>query len=149
MRRVVILGQIQNLPKCDKVEELGAALEDWLTKKLRYEEFTDRNGDPCRVSEDSLLAAMYKLMPKSLEEQVMFKPDENESFEDLFRTLSSFSTTKHSMRMQDKPVKTGKHAASSYGGSDPMDVGAFGKGKAHIEKLVPGGSSTAGAAGED
>ena len=89
MRRVAILGQIQNPPKCDKVEELGAALEDWLAKKLRYEQFTDRNGNPCRVSDDSLLAAMYKLMPKSLEEQVMFQADDIQSFEDLYQTLNS------------------------------------------------------------
>ena len=35
MRRVVILGQVQNPPKCDRIEDLGAALEDWLAKKLR------------------------------------------------------------------------------------------------------------------
>ena len=124
MRRVAILGQIQNPPKCDEVEELGAALEDWLAKKLRYEQFTDRNGNPCRVSDDSLLAAMYKLMPKSLEEQVMFQADDIQSFEDLYQTLNSYSTTKHSLKMSDKPVKSGKH-----GGSDAMDVDALGKGK--------------------
>ena len=57
----------------------------------------------------------------------MFKPDETESFEDFCRTISSFATTEHSMKMQDKPVRAGKH-----GGSDPMDVDAMaqkGKGK--------------------
>ena len=90
MRRVVILGQIQKPPKCEKIEDLGAALEDWLSKKLRYEEFTDRHGEPCKVSEHALLAAMYKMMPKSLEEQVMFKPDETESFEELSELLAAF-----------------------------------------------------------
>ena len=64
MRRVVILGQVQNPPKCDKIEDLGAALEDWLAKKRRYEEFTDSEGNPCRVSSDSLMAAMYKDVPR-------------------------------------------------------------------------------------
>ena len=30
MRRVTILGHVQNPPKCEKIEELGGALEDWL-----------------------------------------------------------------------------------------------------------------------
>ena len=73
--KVTILGHVQNPAKCDKIEDLGQALEDWLTRKRQYEEFTDRAGNQCRVSEDSLMAAMYKLMPKSLEETVMFKSD--------------------------------------------------------------------------
>ena len=33
MRRVVVLGEVQNPPKCASVDQLGSALEDWLTKK--------------------------------------------------------------------------------------------------------------------
>merc|ERR1712159_616192 len=83
MRRVAILGQVQNPPKCDKVADLGKALEDWLTKKRQYEEFMDRDGQPCRVSDDSLMAAKYKLMPKNLEDQVMFEAVDYDSFETL------------------------------------------------------------------
>ena len=116
------MGQIQNPPKCSTVEDLGTALEDWLAKKNRYEEFTDKNGEPCRVAEDTLLAALYKMMPKTLEEQVLFKADDCDDFEDLYRTLSSFAITKHSLKMHDKPVKT-----KSIG--DPMEVDALGEGK--------------------
>ena len=34
MRRVTILGQIHNPPKCEKVEDSGTTLEDWLSKTL-------------------------------------------------------------------------------------------------------------------
>jgi hypothetical protein len=61
-----------------------------LGKKRQYEEFTDNDGRPCRVSDDSLMAAMYKLMPESLEEVVMFKSDEYPTYEDLFDRLSSW-----------------------------------------------------------
>ena len=71
MRRVVILGMVQNPPKCPRVEDLGTSLEDWLSKKRQYEEFTDGQGQPCRVSDDSLMAGLYKLMPESLEEAVI------------------------------------------------------------------------------
>ncbi|CAE7284227.1 unnamed protein product, partial [Symbiodinium microadriaticum] len=37
MRRVTILGLVQNPPKCEKIENLGSALEDWLAKKRQYE----------------------------------------------------------------------------------------------------------------
>ena len=44
MRRVAILQQVQNPPRCQRVEDLGSALEGWLSKKRQYEMFTDRNG---------------------------------------------------------------------------------------------------------
>ena len=68
MRRVAILQHVQNPPRCQRVENLGTALEDWLSKKRQYEMFTDRNGRPCQASDDSLVAAIFWLMPKSLEE---------------------------------------------------------------------------------
>ena len=56
MRRVAILQQVQNPPRCQRVEDLGPALEEWLSKKRQYEMFTDRNG--CQASDDSLVVAM-------------------------------------------------------------------------------------------
>ena len=36
-----VLQQVQNPPRCQRVEDLGVALEDWLSKKRQYEMFTD------------------------------------------------------------------------------------------------------------
>ena len=51
MRRVAILQQVQNPPRCQRVEDLGSALEDWLSKKRQCEMFTDWKGrqrrQPC------------------------------------------------------------------------------------------------------
>ena len=55
-RRVAILGLVQNPPRCKKIDDLGTALEAWLTKKNQYEMFTDEEGAPCKVSKDSLMA---------------------------------------------------------------------------------------------
>ena len=82
MRRVAILQQVQNPPRCQRVEDLGPALEEWLSKKRQYEMFTDRNGRPCQASDDSLVAAMFRLMPKSLDETVMFA-NEDGGFQEL------------------------------------------------------------------
>ena len=120
MRRVTILGLVQNPPKCEKIENLGSALEDWLAKKRQYEEFTDQRGRPCRISDDSLMAAMYKLMPTALEQQVMFHSDEYDSFEDLYDRLVAYASTKHSLKMTDKPVGSRKGDTSA-----PMDVDAL------------------------
>jgi len=119
MRRVAILGMVQNPPRCEKIEDLGKALSDWLERKRQYEDFTDEDGRPCRVSSDSLMAAMYKIMPKSLEETVMFKSDEFESFDSLFDRLISYSGKKHSLLLRDAGPKKQK-------GPDDMDIGAFG-----------------------
>ena len=96
MRRVAILQQVQNPPRCQRVEDLGAALEDWLSKKRQCETFTDRNGRPCQASDDSLVAAMFRLMPKNLEETVMFA-NEDEGFQELFDRLLACSSTKQEM----------------------------------------------------
>ena len=67
MRRVAILQQVQNPPRCQRVEDLAYALEDWLSKKRQFEMFTDRDGRPCQASDDTLVVAMFILMPKSFE----------------------------------------------------------------------------------
>ena len=123
MRRVTILAKVQHPPKVQRIEDLGPALEDWLDLKRQYEQFTDRQGQPCKVSEDSLITAMHPLMPKSLEETVMFKGDEFVRFEDLYDRLSSYASTKASLR----------HTGSSAGGTHKrnpgdMDIGSFGGG---------------------
>ena len=128
MRRVAILGLVQNPPRCKSVDELGSALESWLTKKRQYEEFTDRDGNPCRVSEDSLMAALYKLMPESLEEAVMFRSEDYPSFNDLFDKLTSYASTKHSLFLTKRDLQS--HSSSSAKKDpDAMDIGAMSKGK--------------------
>ena len=119
MRRVAILQQVQNPPRCQRVQDLGSALEDWLSKKRQYDVFTDRNGRPCQASDDSLVAAMFRLMPKSLEETVMFA-NEDEGFQELFDRLLAHSSTKQSIQMSESKRPTRK--------DDPMDVDALSKG---------------------
>ena len=114
IRRVAILQQVQNPPRCQRVEDLGAAPEDWLLKKRQYEKFTDRNGRP----DDSLVAAMFRLMPKNLEETAMFA-NEDEGFQELYDRLLAYSSTKQSIQMSEN--KTTRK-------DDPMDVDALSKG---------------------
>ncbi|CAK0827035.1 unnamed protein product, partial [Prorocentrum cordatum] len=118
MRRVVILGKVQNPDKVESIDKLGQALEDWLMRKRQYEEFTDRDGQPCKVSEDSLIAAMYRLAPADLETQLMFNAAEDETFADIFNRLSSYASTKHSLKLDAKQRNTRR-------GPDDMDVGAL------------------------
>ena len=59
-----ILQQVQNPPSCQRVEDLGPALEEWLSKKRQHEMFTDRNARPCQGPDDSLVA-MFLLMSKT------------------------------------------------------------------------------------
>ena len=57
--------------------------------------FTDRDGRPCQASDDSLVAAMFRLMPKSLEETVMFT-NEDEGFQELYGRLLAYSQSSRS-----------------------------------------------------
>ena len=116
LRRVAILQQIQSPPRCERVEDLGPALEKWLSKKHQYEMFTDRNGRPCQASDETLVAAMVRLMPKSLEESVMFA-NEDEDFKELYDRLLALQQS-----IQMSKNKTARKDA-------PMDVDALRKGK--------------------
>ena len=82
--------------------------------------FTDRNGRPCQASDDSLVAAMFRLMPKNLEETVMFTNGQ-EGFQELIDRLLAYSSTKQSVKMSESKKPTRK--------DDPMDVDALSKGK--------------------
>ena len=89
MRRVAIVQQVQNPPRCQRVEDLGTALEDWLSKKRQNEMLTDRSVRPCQASSDSFVAVMYRLMPKSLE-----FANEDEGFQELYDRLLAHSSKK-------------------------------------------------------
>ena len=104
MRRVAIVQQVQNPPRCQRVEDLGLALEDWLSKKRQFEMFTDRKRRPCQASHDSLVAAMFRLMPKSVAETVML-PNEDEGFQELFDRLLDNSSTKQSVTVSETPTR--------------------------------------------
>ena len=119
MRRVAILQQVQNPSRCGRVEDLGPALERWLSKKRQYEMFTDRNGRPCQASDDTLVAAMFRMMPKSLEEKCYVRPRER-GLPGVVRQTAGYSGTKKSITMSEN--KTARK-------DDPMDVDALSKGK--------------------
>ena len=116
MRRVAILQQVQNPPRCERAEDLGPALEKWPSKNRQYEMFTDRNGRPCQASDDTLVAAMFRLMPKSLEESVMFANEDEGSC-----TTDCLPTAARSSQSEGESKETTKK-------DDPMDVDALGKG---------------------
>ena len=117
-RRVAMLQQVQIPPRCERVEDLGPVLEKWLSKKRQHEMFTDRNGRPCRASDDTLVAAMFRLMPKSLEESVMFANDVSRI---CTTDWLAYGSTQQSIRMSERKETTEK--------DDPMDVDALSKGK--------------------
>ena len=56
---------MQDPPRVEDVKCLGPALEDWLFKKVQCETFTDVKGHPCTVTDDSAIASLYKLLPRT------------------------------------------------------------------------------------
>ena len=68
-----------------------------------------------------MIAAMYKLMPKSLEETMLLKGDDD-SFEELFDRLVAFAATKNSLRLAANTSKSNEHDP------DAMEVDALWKG---------------------
>ena len=123
MRRMSILKLVQSPPRCQSIEGLGPALEDWLEKKRQYEEYTDKDSKSCYCSEDQLVAAMFCIMPKELEDQMLLRSDEMDDFSVLYNKLISYSTTKRSMQIANGQKHSGKKDP------DAMDVDALGKSK--------------------
>ena len=80
--RVTIVGHVQNLLQC-----------------------SNRDGTLRRVQDDSLMAVMWKLRPKRVDDTVTFKSDED-SFDALFNRLVSFASLKQSWSLDDKPVRS-------------------------------------------
>ena len=113
MRRVAILQQVQNHPQCQRVEDLGSALEDWLSKTRQYEMFTDRNGRPCQAS---------------LEETVMFT-NEDEGFQELFDRLLACSSTKQSVKMSEIKRQYRRESDALSKGKGKGKEGSSGSGK--------------------
>ena len=77
------------------------------------------------------MAAMFRLMPKSLEETVMFA-NEDEGFQELFERLLAYISTKQSIKMSEIKRQNRR--------DDPMEVDALSKGKRKGKK----GSSASG-----
>ena len=82
--------------------------------------FTDHDGRPCQALDDSLVAAMFRLMPKRLEEIVMFT-NEDDGFQELLDRLLTSSSTKQSVKMSESKRQNRR--------DEPMDVDALSKGK--------------------
>ena len=120
VRRVQLLRAIHNPEMVEKNENLGKALEECQTKKRQYEEFTDDQGQPCRVSNDALIAAMFQLMPRSLEDQFLMQGDEERGFDAIFNKLAAYANSKASM------AKAKKQPGQPRQDYTPMDVSGFG-----------------------
>ena len=133
MRRVAILGLVQSPPRCKNVEELGLALETWLERKRQYDQHMDAGGKLCTVPEDSLMAAMYKMMPQAMADQMMLSFDDHTCFADLYDKLMAYTGVKSSLRMSDLGSSDnagGRVRKKDDGGQRDMDIGGLdGKGK--------------------
>ena len=125
IRRIALLSKIQQPDKA-LVTNLSVVLEEWLTDKNEYEKITDRNGDPCRVSEDSLIAAMHKIAPAELEKTLFFGAEED-SYESLYDKLSTYAGSKKAASLA-AGSRSAAVSKDSFGRSnDPMEVGALDK----------------------
>jgi hypothetical protein len=119
VKRMAVYNRIAQPGKVSDVKELAKALENWLSDKNEYEKMEDEAGVPCRLSADAGLSAMFALLPKSLEDTVMFQKDAFTRWETMFERLAAFSSSK---------VSAGQ-ARQTGGNSNAMELDALGKGK--------------------
>ena len=99
MRRVTIL-RIHRVAKA--LRSSAAAWRTGYRRRGSMRSFQMQMGSLARCPDDSLMAALFQLMPSSLEETVMFKSDAFATFDALFDRLSSFATTRHRSDFQER-----------------------------------------------
>ena len=75
------------------------------------------------------MAAMYKIVPQVLGNQLMFGAEENQTFETLYSKLASFANTRQSLKLAKKFPGQPQRGGGGAREHDPMDIGAMGKGK--------------------
>ena len=132
MRRVAIVQQIQNLLRCQCVEDLGSALEDWLSKKRQYEMFV-------RGQERTALPGIRR-QPCGGHVPVEAKePGRDRHVHQRGRGLPGVVSTKQSVKMSEIKRQNRRN--------DPMDVDALSKGEG-MEKKGSSGSGK-GSKGQD
>ncbi len=108
VKRMSIYNKIAQPAKVTDVKDLARALENWLSDKREYEKLEDEAGNPFRLSADAGLSAMYSMLPKSLEDTVMFQKEAFSRWEDMFDRLASFSSSKVSFNMAKQTASDNK-----------------------------------------
>ena len=100
---------------------MGPALEDWLAKKHQYETFQDVKGNSCTVTDDSAIAALFKLMPQTFFDNLQMQVEEYDDWRDLFDRLQSYASYKVGINITDRPAQVG----CKNDGPVPMDIGNY------------------------
>ena len=96
MRRVTVRGYEQNPTKRYRIEVLGFALENWLAKKRS------------RIVMEGLAEFKKTVCKRQCTSSCprVLRKGEEDTFESIFDKLASFASVKHSLRLDDKPVRT-------------------------------------------
>ena len=84
--------------------------------------FQDVKGNQCTVTDDGAIAALYKLMPQTLYDNLQMQVEEYDDWRDLFDRLQSYASSTVSINITDRPVQVG---GGRNNGPQAMDIGSY------------------------
>ena len=96
LRRVFLLQRIQSPGKCQEAKHILAKLAEWTKVKVRYENYEDEEGNKKVVDEDTLLAAMFEILPRSMEKDIIFHRDREQSknWKNIYNAMTNYCDLK-------------------------------------------------------
>ena len=131
-------------PMRAKLPELMCAIEKMEDLVRRYNSRRDAHGNAHTLAEDMRMSSLEALLPDDLEKHVQLNRARLTSYGVLREEIKTYCECRGHANARNVRQKGSSHA----GGDDPMDMGAFGKGKGKQSKGKHGKGKSKGKQGQ-
>ena len=124
-RRRALLKGVLTPQKCNRVEELSAAVENWEDQVRQYENRRKPDGSRPTLDEDIKISILESICPTEVERHLQLNQARFSDYQEVRKELSAYLETRIGLKL-----KAGGSFDSN--GPQPMDIGAFGDSKKKV-----------------
>ena len=120
-RRRALLKGVLSPNRCNKIEELSAAVENWEDQVRQYENRRKADGTRPTLDEDIKISILESICPTEVERHLQLNQARFADYQEVRKELSAYLETRIGLKL--------KGGSMDNGGPQPMDIGAFGNDK--------------------
>ena len=120
-RRRALLRSVLSPNRCNKVEELSAAVENWEDQVRQYENRRKADGSRPTLDEDIKISILESICPVEVERHLQLNQARFADYLEVRKELSTYLETRIGLKLKSG----GGHSSSDYNGPQPMDIGAL------------------------
>ena len=120
-RRRALLRLVLNPNRCNRVEELSAAVESWEDQVRQYENRRKPDGSRPTLDEDIKISILESICPVEVERHLQLNQARFADYLEVRKELSTYLETGIGLKLKSG----GGHSSSDYNGPQPMDIGAL------------------------